>query len=92
MREQAQSTSILSVRVTPDERALLEAAAEQSRATLSDFVRRKAVEAAEADILARNTVTIPAKDWEAFEAWATRSAQRIPALAELASRANKRKR
>lgn len=91
MREQPQSTSVLSVRVTPSERALLEAAAEQSRATLSEFVRRKAVEAAETEVLARTTVTIPAEHWEAFEAWLARPAQDIPALAELARRAQTRK-
>jgi uncharacterized protein (DUF1778 family) len=47
MTKQAHATSVLSVRVTPDERAILEAAAEQSRTTLSDFMRRKSVEAAE---------------------------------------------
>jgi uncharacterized protein (DUF1778 family) len=78
------ATSILSVRVNPDERAILEAAAEQARTTLSDFVRRKAVEAAEADVLNRTVVTIPAKNWEAFEAWINRPAEVIPALKKLA--------
>jgi len=78
------STSILSVRVNPDERAILEAAAEQSRTSLSDFVRRKALDAAEADVLNRTIVTIQAKDWEAFEAWINRPAETIPALAKLA--------
>jgi uncharacterized protein (DUF1778 family) len=78
------TTSILSVRVNPAERAILEAAAEQSRSSLSDFVRRKAVEAAEADVLNRTIVTIPAKDWEAFEAWIHRPAETIPALKKLA--------
>jgi uncharacterized protein (DUF1778 family) len=78
------STSVLSVRVNPDERALLEAAAEQSRTSLSDFVRRKALEAAEADVLNRTVVTIPARDWDAFEAWINRPAKAIPALKKLA--------
>jgi uncharacterized protein (DUF1778 family) len=86
MKEQTHASSILSVRVTREERALLEAAAEQSRTTLSDFMRRKAVEAAETEILGRSIVTIPAKDWEAFEAWVNRPAEAIPALAELARR------
>lgn len=80
------TTSVLSVRIDSDERALLEAAAEQAHTSLSDFVRRKALEAAEADILNRTVVTIPAKDWEAFEVWLDRPAQRVPALAELAGR------
>lgn len=81
-----QTSSILSVRVTSDERALLEAAAEQARTTLSDFIRRKAIEAAETEVLRRSIVTIPAQDWEAFEAWVNRPAETIPALAELAQR------
>jgi uncharacterized protein (DUF1778 family) len=81
------STSVLSVRVSEEERSLLEAASELARTSLSEFVRRKAVEAAEADILERRIVTIPAKDWEAFEAWANRPAEEIKGLKELAAKA-----
>jgi uncharacterized protein (DUF1778 family) len=77
------STSILSVRVSPDERAILEAAAEQSRTTLSDFMRRKALEAAEIDVLGRTVVTIPAESWEQFEAWIGEPAKEVPGLHEL---------
>ncbi len=80
------ATSILSVRVSPDERALLDAAAEQSRTSVSDFVRRAAVEAAEMEILNRSNVVIPAESWEAFEAWAARPAEDVPGLVELFSR------
>ena len=45
------SAAILSVRVSASERALLEAAAEQASTNLSDFVRRRALEAAESDAL-----------------------------------------
>jgi len=38
----------------------------------------------------RSIVTIPAKDWEAFEAWAARPAERIPALDELLRRTSLR--
>ena len=41
------SAAVLSVRVSASERALLEAAAEQASTNLSDFVRRRALEAAE---------------------------------------------
>ena len=41
------STSVLSVRVSDEERALLEAASEQARTSLSDFIRRKALDASE---------------------------------------------
>ena len=78
------STSVLSVRVNEEERFLLEAASDHARTNLSDFVRRKALEAAEAAMLERPIVRIPAKDWEAFEAWANRPPQRIAALEELA--------
>ncbi len=84
--EQPNNTSVLSIRVSREERRLLEAAAGQSRTTLSDFMRRKAVEAAEVDILGRTSMTIPAKDWEAFERWMNRPAEKIPALAELMRR------
>jgi uncharacterized protein (DUF1778 family) len=80
------TTSVLSVRVNPAERAILEAAAEQAHTSLSDFMRRKALEAAETEILNRMIVTIPAKDWEAFETWLGRPAEIVPALAELAGR------
>jgi uncharacterized protein (DUF1778 family) len=84
MSNRASSPSILSVRVSPNERALLEAASERARTSLSEFVRRKALEAAEIDVLERSVVTIPAKDWEAFEAWAGRSPRKIAAIEELA--------
>jgi uncharacterized protein (DUF1778 family) len=56
------------IRVSADERALLEAAAEEARTNLGDFIRRRAIEAAETDLLERRIVTIPAKDWSKFEA------------------------
>jgi hypothetical protein len=54
-------SSVLSVRLSDQERALLEAASSQARTNVSDFVRRKALEAAELDVLERRIVTIPAK-------------------------------
>jgi uncharacterized protein (DUF1778 family) len=81
------TTSVLSVRVSEEERALLEAASEQARTSLSDFVRRKALDAAEADMLERRVVTIPAEHWEAFEAWAKRPPRANAALRALAGKA-----
>ena len=69
MDQPSSSGSVLSVRVSADERAILQAAAEQAHTSLSDFVRRKALESAEIEVLNRSVVTIPAKDWEAFESW-----------------------
>jgi uncharacterized protein (DUF1778 family) len=86
MSDRTSSPSVLSVRISPDERALLEAASEQARTSLSDFVRRKALEAAEISVLERRSVIIPAKDWEAFEAWVNRPAETVPALKRLARR------
>jgi uncharacterized protein (DUF1778 family) len=80
------SSSVLSVRLSDQERALLEAASSQSRTNLSDFVRRKALEAAEVDVLERRIITIPAKDWERFEAWARKPARKIAGLKDLALR------
>lgn len=79
------STPILSVRVTARERDLLALAAEDARTSLSDFVRRKALEAAEMEVLGARLVTIPAADWERFEAWASAPAKDVPALRELAA-------
>ena len=63
------------------ERELLEAAASQARTNLSDFIRRKAVEAAETDLFFATTVTISAEDWQKFEAWAREKKIRyVPAL------------
>lgn len=78
------TTSVLSVRVNEDERTLLQAASGRARTSLSDFIRRKALEAAEIDMLERPVVTIPAEDWEAFEAWANRPPRKIAAFEELA--------
>ncbi len=79
------STQVLSVRVSAIERELLSLAAEHERTNLSDFVRRKAVEAAEMDVLERRIVTIPAADWEKFEAWVEQPAKDVPALRDLAA-------
>ena len=81
------ASSVLSVRVSEEERALLEAASSQARTNVSDFVRRKAIEAAEIEVMERRVVTIPAKDWARFEAWAAKPARALPAIEELARRA-----
>lgn len=78
------SSSVLSVRLSNQERVLLEAASAQARTNVSDFVRRKALEAAEIEVLDRHIVTIPAKDWNRFEAWAAAPAREIAGLKELA--------
>lgn len=79
------TSPVVSVRVSASERDLLEVAARHARTNLSDFVRRRALEAAELDVLDHRVVTIPAKDWDRFEAWAGAPAREIPALKELAA-------
>ncbi|RBP15502.1 uncharacterized protein (DUF1778 family) [Roseiarcus fermentans] len=80
------SASVLSVRVSSGERELLDAAAADSHTTISDFVRRAAIEAAEMEVLNRSTITIPAESWEAFEAWLNRPAEDVPGLVDLFQR------
>ncbi len=80
------TTTVLSVRLSKQERALLEAASEQARTSVSDFVRRRALDAAELDMMERRIITIPAADWEAFERWTQAPAQDIPGLRDLAAR------
>lgn len=67
------------------ERDLLEAAALNARTSLSDFIRRKSLEAAELDLMEQRVVTIPAKDWERFEAWANEPPREVPGLRKLAA-------
>jgi uncharacterized protein (DUF1778 family) len=75
----------VSLRVSPPEREMLEAAAAQARTNLSDFVRRRALDAAEIELMMHPVVIIPATDWEKFEAWAHAPAKQVPALRELAA-------
>jgi uncharacterized protein (DUF1778 family) len=77
--------AVLSVRVSPNERVLLEAAAQHARTNLSDFIRRKAIEAAETDLLERRIVTIAAEQWEKVEAWVDAPAREVPALRKLSA-------
>jgi uncharacterized protein (DUF1778 family) len=78
-------SAVLSVRVSSSERSLLEAAAQHAHTNLSDFIRRKAIEAAEIDMLDRRLVTISAADWQNVETWVSAPARTIPALQRLAA-------
>ena len=80
------STAILSVRVSPDEKNMLQAAADEARSTVSEFMRRKALEGAEMELIERRIVTIDADQWDAFEASLSAPPRDIPALRELANR------
>lgn len=77
-------TTVLSVRVNDDERSLLEIAANHAHTTLSEFIRRKALEAAELELMEQRIVEIPNNLWEQFEAWLDTPPQTNPALKRLA--------
>ncbi len=79
------TTTVLSVRVSETERSLLEAAARHAHTNLSDFIRKKALESAEMEILAKTVVEIPAEKWAAFEAWMDEPPKVIPEVKELLS-------
>ena len=83
---QLNSTTVLSVRVSSSEKAVLEAASEGARTNLSDFVRRASLEAAELSLLSRNIVSIPAQRWEEFEAWVSRPPIKNSKLQKLANK------
>ena len=76
--------SVLSVRVNDKERRVLEAAAKYMHTNLSDFVRRKAIESAEIELMGRELVEIAADQWDEFESWLHTPAKQIPALKNLA--------
>ena len=80
-----QSSAILGVRVSPVERSMLESAAQNARTSLSDFVRRTAINAAEASLAERTAVTIPAAAWARFEEWVAAPPTEVPALRNLAA-------
>ncbi|WP_292424090.1 DUF1778 domain-containing protein [Mesorhizobium sp.] len=72
------NTALINIRVTSDEHELLEAAARQAHTNLSDFIRHKAVEAAEIQMLDGLVVTIPAADWEKVRGVGKVSTDRSP--------------
>ncbi len=77
-------SSVLSVRLSDEERTLLDAASALSKTKISDFVRRKAIEAAEMSVLEESTGVLPAKDWDWFEAWVREPARENQGLKKLA--------
>lgn len=80
------STSVVSVRVNETERGLLEAAADSAKTNLSDFMRRKAVEAAEESLMERRIIELSAADWEKFEVQMQAPPRHIDAVAALMER------
>lgn len=55
---------------------------------VAEFIRRRALDAAEMDVTERRIVTIPTKDWKKFKAWANRPAEEIDGLKDLTSKAS----
>lgn len=71
----------VSVRMTAAERDLIASAAENAHTNLSDYIRRKAIEAAELELLVNpKPVIIPAEDWEKFEGWLHSPPKDLPKL------------
>ena len=77
---------VLSVRVTPEERSLLEDAAAATHATISEFARRAALLLAEEELMRQNTIVIPTDRWAEIEALASEPASAEPLLTELSGR------
>jgi len=75
--------SVLTVRLSDAERQLIQHASDEAHTSISDFVRRKAIEAAELQLMERRIVTIPAEHWDKIEAWAAAPARKAKALPRL---------
>jgi len=82
----SRSTSVLSVRVSSDEKAVLQRAADESRASISEFIRRSALDAAEDALMARTRIVIPPEGWAEIEALMEAPSEAVPELWELAGR------
>ncbi len=78
------ATSVISVRVSNNERHLLDEAAGKARTNLSDYVRRQALDAAEMFLMTRSVIKIPMARWVELEAWLERPAKVNENLSELA--------
>lgn len=80
----AMSTShVLSVRVSPQEHVLLQAAAAHAHSSVSDFVRRNTLQAATSLITGRNVITLTQSAWEDLEAQLAAPPQRHEALVSI---------
>ncbi len=80
------SSSILSVRVSPDEKIMIQHAAERTRSSVAEFMRRKALEGAELELMERRVVQIAPDQWANFEAMLAAPATDIPNLKKLSQR------
>jgi len=80
------TSTILSVRVSPDEKTMIQHAAAEARSTVAEFMRRKAVEGAELELMERRVVQIDPDQWATFETMLDAPATDNTALQELSQR------
>lgn len=76
----------LSIRTTPEEKSLVERAAEASRLNMSQFVMQAAVRSAESVLADQTRFTLGTAQWEAFSEALDRPAREIAQLSEAAAR------
>lgn len=74
------TSRVLSVRVSSQERALLQVAAERSHSSVSDFVRHNALEAAASLMMDQRVITLSQADWEDLETQLAEPPERKEAL------------
>jgi len=78
------TSKVLSVRVSPQERDLLQIAANHEHSSVSDFVRHNALEAATQVLMERRIIQIPAEAWDEIDAYLAAPAKLKPELQSLA--------
>ena len=78
-------TSLLTICVTANEVVVLESGALQSRMSVNDYIRHKALAAVGTEAFDHQPVTIPADAWAKFESWGNEPAKDVPALRKLAA-------
>ncbi len=76
----------LNLRVTAQEKRLLERAAQATHASATQFILRSALISAEDVLAAETRFALPAEQWGEFTALLDRPARVVPALARAASK------
>lgn len=76
----------LNIRITPEEKRLVERAAKIARTTTSQFVTQAAVRSAEEIVADQQRFTLSPDKWDAFVEALDRPAREIPALKHALSR------
>lgn len=86
MTSRTARTEKLDLRLTPDAKQRLFAAAEASHRSVSEFVLQSALERAEETLADRRTVLLTAEQWMAFQAMLDAPPRVIPELKRLLER------